>query len=88
MLGVALTIGMAALTISLVLACIRLLKGPSLPDRVVALEMISLLVAGMILHQSISTNEAGLLDVAIIIALISFLGTVAFGLYLEKRAAE
>lgn len=88
MLEVALTVGMAALTVSLVLACIRLFKGPSLPDRVTALDLISLLVAGMILHYSISTNEPGLLDVAIIIALISFLGTVAFGLYLEKRAAE
>jgi len=87
-LGVALTIGMVALTVSLVLACFRLFKGPSLPDRVVALELISLLVAGMILHHSISTNQPGLLDVAIVIALISFLGTVAFGLYLEKRAAE
>ncbi|NPV07673.1 MAG: pesticidal protein Cry22Aa [Anaerolineae bacterium] len=82
------TVGLGALTLSLLLACVRLFRGPSLPDRVISLEMVSLLAAGLILFHAIATDEPGWLDAAIVIALISFLGTVAFGLYLEKRASE
>jgi multicomponent Na+:H+ antiporter subunit F len=87
-LDTALMVGAAALAVSLVLASLRVFRGPSLPDRVVALDLVSLLTAGLILLHAMATDEAGWIDTAIIIALISFLGTVAFGLYLEKRAAE
>lgn len=73
------------LALTVVLAGARLVRGPSLPDRVVALDLIATLCMGMIAVYSIATENAVLLDAAIVLALISFLGTVAFARYLEKR---
>ena len=67
-------------------AFIRLVRGPHLPDRVIALDLISLLAMGFIITYAVRFNQPNFVDVAIIIALITFLGTVAFAYYLEKRA--
>jgi multicomponent Na+:H+ antiporter subunit F len=64
----------------------RILHGPTLPDRVVALDLISILTAGSAAVYAIAAGEAVFLDVALILALISFLGTVAFARYLERQA--
>lgn len=74
------------LSLALVLAFLRLARGPSLVDRVVALDLISALSVGIIAAYSIETGQRLLLEVAIVLALISFLGTVAFARYLERRA--
>jgi multicomponent Na+:H+ antiporter subunit F len=80
----ALTGVLATLSLSLVLAFVRLLRGPSLADRVVALDLISTIVAGSIAALAIVWELPVLLDAAIVMALISFLGTVAFARYIEK----
>jgi multicomponent Na+:H+ antiporter subunit F len=77
----------AVLTLSILLAFFRLMKGPSLPDRVVALEAISTMGIGVIAVYTVTTGEAVFLDVAMILALVSFLGTVALAYYIEKRAS-
>jgi multicomponent Na+:H+ antiporter subunit F len=74
----------AMLAVGLVLAFVRLVVGPSLPDRVVALELTSLLSAGIIVTYSVARDKSVFLDVAIVLALIAFLATVAFARYLEK----
>ncbi len=66
-------------------AFIRLLRGPYLPDRVVALDLISVMAIGFIVVYAVRFNQQNFLDVAIILALITFLGTVAFAYYLERR---
>lgn len=76
---------MTVLFLSILFSFIRLARGPSLADRVVALDLISTISVGMIAAYSVATNETAILDVAIILALISFLGTVAFAYYLERR---
>jgi multicomponent Na+:H+ antiporter subunit F len=81
-------IALTMLSIALVLAFGRLARGPSLPDRVIALDLISILAAAMTAVYAILTGEPVFLDVAIVLALISFLGTVAFARYLEKQGAE
>jgi multicomponent Na+:H+ antiporter subunit F len=68
-----------------ILAFIRLIKGPTLPDRIVALDLITILIVGFITTHAIRTNTSVYLDVAIAIALISFIGTIAFARYLERR---
>jgi len=72
-----------AATVALVF--VRLVRGPSLPDRVVALDLIGTLSIGVIAVYAIATGEAVYLDVAAVVALISFLGTIAFAYYVEKR---
>jgi multicomponent Na+:H+ antiporter subunit F len=69
---------------SLLLALVRLLRGPSLADRVVALDLIAAIGIGVIAAHAIADEQPVFLDVAIILALISFVGTVAFAQYLER----
>ena len=74
------------LVIGVVLAFIRLLRGPSLPDRVIALDILSVLGIGIIVAFAIATDQPVFIDVASVLALVSFLGTVAFAAYVERRA--
>jgi multicomponent Na+:H+ antiporter subunit F len=74
------------LTIALFLTFYRLLLGPTLPDRVIALDLIAAITVGFIAVYAIDTGERVFLDAAIVVALITFLGTVAFAQYLERRA--
>jgi multicomponent Na+:H+ antiporter subunit F len=64
---------------------IRFIQGPSIVDRVIALDLIITTGIGIIAVYSIITNQPTFLDIAMILALIAFLGTVAFSYYLEKR---
>ncbi len=77
-------LALAMLVISFFLAFVRLLRGPTLPDRVVALDLISTLTVGMMAAYAIMTDQSVFLDVAILLALIAFLGTIAFALYVGK----
>jgi multicomponent Na+:H+ antiporter subunit F len=76
----------ALLAAGLLLALFRLIRGPSLPDRVVALEITSMLSIGLILLQVIETRAGLFMDVAVILALVAFLGTVGFAYYAERQA--
>jgi multicomponent Na+:H+ antiporter subunit F len=73
------------LSISGLLVFIRFLLGPSLSDRVVALDLLITIGIGIIAIYSIVNDNSNFLDIAMILALIAFLGTVAFAYYLEKR---
>jgi len=73
------------LSVAVILAFVRLVRGPSLPDRVVALDLMSTLGIGIIATYAIATEQPVFLDVASVLALITFLGTVAFAYYLEQR---
>ena len=73
------------LTISVLLVFIRLFKGPTVVDRVIALDLIITIGIGIITVYSIRQEQEVLLDVAIILALIAFLGTIAFSYYVEKQ---
>jgi multicomponent Na+:H+ antiporter subunit F len=77
-------VSLALLSISVALAIVRLMIGPSLPDRVVALDLMTTLAVGIMACYSVLTGETAVLDAAIIVALVGFLGTVAFGRYVEK----
>lgn len=73
------------LSISAVLVFIRFLMGPVLSDRVVALDLLITIGISTIAIYAMITNIPSFLDIAMIFALIAFLGTVAFSYYLEKR---
>jgi multicomponent Na+:H+ antiporter subunit F len=76
------------LLLGIVLAFIRLLIGPDPADRIVALDLISILIVGFLAAFSIYRNEKSFLDVAIAYALIAFLGTVALARYRERLAKK
>ena len=73
---------------ALILALIRLALGPTLPDRVVGLDLIATIIIGIITGHTILTEEKVFLNPAVVLALTSFLGTVAFARYLEKRGVQ
>jgi multicomponent Na+:H+ antiporter subunit F len=76
-----------AFTILALAACLagwRLMRGPTLPDRVIALDLVSVIVISMVVLATLVTGDPVYFDVAIVLALISFLGTVAFSRYLER----
>lgn len=73
------------LVLAVVIVFARLVRGPSLPDRVVAIDLMNTLGIGIIATYSIATDQPAFLDVAIAMALLSFLGTVAFAYYIERR---
>jgi len=76
------------LSVAMVLGFVRLVRGPSLPDRVVALDLCAVTVAGFVAVYAIDTGQRALLDAAIVIALITFLGTIGFARYVERRKRE
>ena len=71
--------------ITLSLAIWRLARGPSLADRIVALELTSMLMVGIVLIGVASGNSSRMIDVAAIIALVGFLGTATFAYYLGQE---
>jgi multicomponent Na+:H+ antiporter subunit F len=76
---------LALLGLVMVLAFVRLALGPSLPDRVVALDFMAVVAVAMSGVWAIATDNPVFLDVAMVLAVISFVGTVAFARYLERR---
>jgi multicomponent Na+:H+ antiporter subunit F len=73
------------LSISVIMILIRFIKGPTIIDRIIALDLMITTGIGFIGAYSILTNRSSFLDVAMILALIAFLGTVAFSYYIQKR---
>jgi multicomponent Na+:H+ antiporter subunit F len=78
-------IALWVLSAAVVVAFARLVRGPSLLDRVVALDMIAMLFVGGVLLLSIGNHDVHPLRVATVLTLINFLGTVAFSLYVYRR---
>lgn len=79
---------MPVLALAILLAFVRLLRGPSLPDRVVALDLLVSLGIGIVVLHAIREEQPAFLDVAVILALAAFLGTVAFAAYVEASIRQ
>jgi multicomponent Na+:H+ antiporter subunit F len=78
------TILFGLLVIAMLLAAARLVRGAGLPSRVVALDLLGSLSVGFIASYAVITGQPVFLDVALVVALLAFLGTVAFAYYIEK----
>jgi multicomponent Na+:H+ antiporter subunit F len=78
-------IALGFISLSMLLALLRVILGPTLPDRVVALDLMASLAMGFIAMYAVMNDQTIYLDVAIVLALIAFLGTVAFAYFIEKR---
>ena len=86
-MGTLTTPSVVALTMLAAAACltfIRLLKGPTLPDRVVAIDLIGVLMVCILVVTAAATGQQAFLDVGMVVALISFVGTVAYSRYIER----
>ncbi len=81
-------LAMGLLGAGLLVCLIRLIKGPSLPDRVVALDLMAILMVGLMAVDALATGHMLPLRAAVVVALLAFLGTIAFARYLEKRVSR
>ena len=70
---------------ALLMSTWRLFAGPTVADRIVAMELFAAILMAQLILQVVITGFISYLDVALAIAVISFLGTVAFARYLENR---
>lgn len=86
--GTALQITVGCLILALLAAAYRLLVGPTLADRVVALDLVSMLLVVFLVVFKLVSGVNAYIYVAIGLALISFLATVAFAHYIERARGE
>ena len=78
-------IALAMLALAAIFAFGRLMRGPTLPDRVVAIDLIGVLIVCTLVVITADNGGVVFLDVALFIALISFVGTVAYARYVERE---
>lgn len=71
-----------------VIALWRLLRGPSLPDRVLALDTAYIMAMAGLLLLGLASGSTVLFEAALVIALLGFVATVAFARFIEGEAPE
>jgi len=75
--------------IALVILCLyRVIKGPTVADRVVAIEILGIIVVGICVILSISTGRAFMIDIGIAWIILSFIGTLTMAKYLGRRRLD
>jgi multicomponent Na+:H+ antiporter subunit F len=87
-LSVSLAIGLVVLGIAFLMTVYRVIKGPTLPDRIVALDMLVGIAIGFIGLIAIRTGFTLYIDIAISLGLVGFLATVAFARFILTRGRE
>ncbi|MFE3836366.1 monovalent cation/H+ antiporter complex subunit F [Pseudogemmobacter sonorensis] len=85
-LGHSLNIGLTLIAVAIVLGFVRLWRGPSLADRVVALDMMTSAIIGFCGLFAVRAQVEGYLDIAVALALVSFVSVVALARYAERLA--
>ena len=79
---------LAVLGVAFAITFVRLVRGPTLPDRVVALELITTIFVGFVAVWAIASGQTVYLDVGIVLALVGFLSAVAFARYMVLGAGR
>ena len=87
-LGFATLLALAILSLAFLLTVWRVFAGPTLPDRVLALDMLVAVAIGFIAVLSIRHGYTAYVDIAIALGLVGFLATVAFARFIMSRPAD
>jgi len=87
MSGIATLAGLLSivLAVALALAAWRMIRGPSFADRFIALDMLTAVAAGFAGLTAVVTQRGVFLDIALGLALINFVATAAFAVFLERK---
>lgn len=88
MLSLTTMVALVILGLALILATIRIIIGPTLADRVLALDVLTMVAMGFVGTIAIRTGLTLYLDIAIALALLGFLATVALARYLMSRPVK
>lgn len=76
------------LAISAFLCLFRIARGPTISDRMVGVDIMGIIFVGVTALTGVLFNLSYLIDIAIVLALISFIGTLALAKYLERRTLD
>jgi len=76
---------LAGLSLAAGLCVVRLVRGPSVPDRIVALDALLLVVVSGIAVGAAATGDGSYLAVLVAVALLGFVGTVTVARFVERR---
>ncbi len=88
MVETSLYIAIVILSFCSVLAMIRFIKGPTLPDRVTAFDLFAAIVISIIAIYSVISGNTAFMDVAILLSLIAFLGSMSFAYFLFRSTKD
>ncbi|MCW5721267.1 MAG: cation:proton antiporter [Devosia sp.] len=81
-------VALVLLTLALLVSVVRIIIGPTLGDRVLALDLMTVVAMGFIGAIAVRTGLTLYLDIAIALALLGFLATIAFARYILRRAGR
>ena len=82
------TIALLLLSVAVMLTVIRLVRGPSLPDRILALDMLTMLSISLVGVFALRTGAWLYLDIALALCLVGFLATIALARYVLLQKPE
>ncbi len=84
MIDTILTISLVLFGIAIIITFIRIIIGPSLPDRVIALDVIGVLIISAIAIISILFQTKAFFDVILVLGILAFISTISFSKFLER----
>ncbi|OAS87111.1 MULTISPECIES: Na(+)/H(+) antiporter subunit F1 [Metabacillus] len=84
MFKIVIGLSLLIVAISTLLFVYRLVKGPSTPDRVIALDAIGINLIAITAIISIAINSNAFVEIILLLGILAFIGTVAFSKWLEK----
>lgn len=86
MIEIATDLTFALLGIAMVFTLVRLIVGPTLADRILALDVANTIGIGLIAAFAVHSGQSLFVDVAISLALVGFVATISFARYLLSQA--
>ncbi|WP_425454729.1 Na(+)/H(+) antiporter subunit F1 [Falsibacillus pallidus] len=79
-----LKISLICISIAMLALIYRVIKGPTIPDKVIALDAIGINLVALIALISMLLKTSAFLEVILLVGILAFIGTVAFAKFLEK----
>lgn len=76
------------LALAIAITFIRLVLGPTMVNRVVALDLMAILAVGMMASEAVRSEAHALLDVAVVVGITAFIGTAAFAVLIDRDSGE
>ncbi len=86
LMDIAIEVAFVAVMLGVAFSFVRLIIGPTLPDRIVALDVMTVLIVSFCGLYALRSDDTAFIDVAIVLALVGFLATVALARFVERRS--
>lgn len=82
------TTGLVLLTLSILIALLRLARGPGIVDRIIAFDTVVICIVGLVVLMSLKWDTGLFLELVLIISSLGFFGTVAYVFYFHRKSRE